>query len=54
MLVQRDFRSGSSEFAKRVAPEDQARLVRDRMFLLKQCLLAGKDDASEAYLYRLH
>ena len=35
MLVQREFKAGSSDFAKRVLPEDQARLVRDRLYLLK-------------------
>jgi hypothetical protein len=56
MLVQRDLKLGASEFAKRIAPEDQNRLVRDRLYLLKKCLLNGKDaDAkSEPYLYNLH
>ena len=56
MLVQREFKANTSAFAQRVAPEDQARLVRDRMFVLKQCILSGKDaDAkSEPYLYNLH
>ena len=34
-LVQREFKAGSTDFAKRVLPEDQARLVRDRLYLLK-------------------
>lgn len=56
MLVQRELKAGQTEFAKRVAPEDQGRLVRDRLYLLKQCILAGKDTdaAKEPYLYNLH
>lgn len=55
-MVQREFKAGKSEFSKRVAPEDQARLVRDRLYLLKSCVLAGKDASasSEPYLYHLH
>jgi hypothetical protein len=54
MLVQREFVAGKSEFSKRVAPEDQARLVRDRLYLLKACVLTGKDADKEPYLYNLH
>lgn len=56
MLIQREFKAGQTEFAKRVAPEDQGRLVRDRLYLLKQCVISGKDaDAGkEPYLYNLH
>jgi hypothetical protein len=35
MMIQRELKKGESEFAKRVEPADQARLVRDRLFLLK-------------------
>lgn len=56
MLIQREFKAGTSEFAKRVAVEDQGRLVRDRLALLKQCVIAGKDASASAqpYLYNLH
>ena len=56
MLVQREFRAGATDFAKRVLPDDRARLVRDRMYVLKACILSGKDaDAkAEPYLYALH
>ncbi len=56
MLVQREFKAGTSEFAKRVAPEDQGRLVRDRLALLKACVINGKDTpaATQPYLYNLH
>ena len=54
MLVQRELKAGKSEFAKRVAPEDAARLVRDRLFLLKNCIISGKDTPSEPFLYHLH
>lgn len=56
MLIQREFKAGQSEFAKRVAPEDHGRLVRDRLYLLKQCVLAGKDldSVKEPYMYHLH
>jgi hypothetical protein len=54
MLVQREFKAGSSDFAKRVSQEDQARLVRDRLSLLKACVITGKDTQGEAYLYNLH
>ena len=56
MLVQRELKGGKSEFAKRVAPEDQGRLVRDRLYLLKACVINGKDveATAEPYLYALH
>ena len=56
MLVQRELKSGKTEFAKRVAPEDQGRLVRDRLFLLKACVIRGKDmdGQKEPFLYNLH
>lgn len=56
MLVQRELKRGSSEFAKRVAGDDQGRLVRDRLYLLKACVINGKDVDSikEPYLYNLH
>ena len=56
MLIQREFKVGTSAFSQRVSSDDQARLVRDRMYLLKQCVLSGKDtDATkEPYLYHLH
>ena len=54
MMVQRELKAASSEFAKRVAPEDAGRLVRDRLFLLKSCVIAGKDTPSEPFLYHLH
>lgn len=56
MLIQREFKQGTSSFSKRVSADDQARLVRDRLYVLKQCVLAGKDtDAGkEPYLYHLH
>lgn len=54
MLVQRELRAGVSDFAKRVTPDDQGRLVRDRLYLLKKCVIAGKDDDKEPYLYNLH
>ncbi len=56
MLVQRELKAGSTEFAKRVSGDDQARLVRDRLFLLKKCVLTGKDTdaATEPYLYHLN
>jgi len=55
MLVQREFKAGATDFAKRVAVEDQNRLVRDRLYLLKACILGSKDaDAkAEPYLYNL-
>ena len=53
MMVQRELKKGESEFAKRVLPEDQARLVRDRLFLLKICVV-NKKDSDEPYLYSLH
>jgi hypothetical protein len=54
MLVQRELKAGKSDLAKRVAPEDAARLVRDRLFLLKNCIISGKDTPSEPFLYHLH
>ena len=56
MLVQRELKKGGSDFAKRVATEDQGRLVRDRLYLLKACVINGKDVdvAKEPYLYNLH
>ena len=53
MMVQRELKKGESEFAKRVLPEDQARLVRDRLFLLKMCVV-NKKDSDEPFLYSLH
>jgi hypothetical protein len=56
MLIQRELKAGTSEFAKRVAADDAARLVRDRLHLLKTCLVNGADAdaAKEPYLYNLH
>ncbi len=56
MLVQREIKAGTSDFAQRIATEDKGRLVRDRLYLLKQCVIAGKDaDATrEPYLFNLH
>jgi hypothetical protein len=56
MLIQREFKAGSTDFAKRVTSDDQARLVRDRLALLKSCMLTGKDadPKHEPYLYNLH
>lgn len=55
MLVQRELKGNNTEFAKRVAPEDQGRLVRDRLALLKACVINGKDidGTKEPYLYNL-
>jgi hypothetical protein len=55
MVVQRELKAGKSDFAKRVAPEDMGRLVRDRLYLLKACVINGKDvdSAKEPYLYHL-
>jgi hypothetical protein len=44
--------SNTSAFAARLAAEDKARLVRERFFLLKACMLHG-DDAKVPYLYHL-
>lgn len=56
MLVQREIKAGASDFAQRIATEDKGRLVRDRLYLLKQCVIAGKDADStkEPYLFNLH
>ena len=54
MMVQRELKAATSDFAKRVAPEDAGRLVRDRLFLLKSCIIAGKDTHAEPFLYHLH
>jgi len=54
MMVQRELKAGSSDFAKRVESDDAGRLVRDRLFLLKTCIIAGKDTHAEPYLYHLH
>jgi hypothetical protein len=54
MLVQRELKAGQTDFAKRVAPEDQGRLVRDRLALLKTCVITGKDEGKEPFLYSLH
>jgi hypothetical protein len=53
MMIQRELKKGESEFAKRVEPLDQARLVRDRLFLLKMCVV-NKKDSDEPFLYSLH
>ena len=54
MILQRELRQGTSEFAQRVEVNDQNRLVRDRLFLLKKCIIQGKDSEKEPFLYALH
>ena len=41
MLVSRELKAGTSDFAKRVAEEDKRRLVRDAFGKLKMCVIAG-------------
>lgn len=52
MLVSRELKAGSTEFAKRVAEDDKKRLVRDRFALLKLCI-EGADVQTIPYLYNL-
>ncbi|RYZ54530.1 MAG: hypothetical protein EOP49_04935 [Sphingobacteriales bacterium] len=52
MLVSRDMRGNKTAFSQRVAEEDKARLVRERFFLLKACMVHG-EDAKVPYLYNL-
>lgn len=54
MMVQRELKAGASGFAKRVESADAGRLVRDRLFLLKNCVISGKDTHAEPFLYHLH
>ena len=49
MLVSRELKAGTSDFAKRVSEEDKRRVARDAFSKLKLCVLAGGEfDAAAA------
>lgn len=53
MLASRDMRANSTDFARRVAEDDKSRLVRERFFLLKACMLGHDDTKAYPYLYHV-